>query len=252
MSRGLPPRGQVLELWLEDQKSSSAGRRAHLRVSKMKWHFNGFASSSRVKIETFIKLEHSTRDFPGTRQITCSSLEGTLRKWFLITPQTLFGIVDWIQIIPFLSWMLKAEFSSKCWEFEEDAERKMCLTECNLSKLGPELFSWTAGSFCFCIPTSSLSSMSTPVWTCLNRCTWSTSSSWCCPPSMSGRSPKITYFSMIYFNLYLSGGGGGRGFILQLPKMKGNSEVCGERVICCGSGMSCLVQFVDDQSVFSI
>ena len=49
--------------------------------------------------------------------------------------------------------MLKAEFSSKCWEFEEDAERKMCLTECNLPKLGPELFSWTGGSFCFYIPT---------------------------------------------------------------------------------------------------
>ena len=59
-----------------------ASKRVNVKISKIKWHFNNFTSSSRAKIETFIKLEHSTREFPGTRQITCSNLEGTLRKWF--------------------------------------------------------------------------------------------------------------------------------------------------------------------------
>ena len=82
MYRGLPPVGQLLELSLEDQMSLIASKRVNVKISKIKWHFNNFTSSSRAKIETFIKLEHSTREFPGTRQITCSNLEGTLRKWF--------------------------------------------------------------------------------------------------------------------------------------------------------------------------
>ena len=50
--------------------------------------------------------------------------------------------------------MLKTKFRGNCWEFrhEFDAEGKISLTECNLPKLGFELTSWSAGSFCLCIP----------------------------------------------------------------------------------------------------
>lgn len=82
MYRGLPPIGQLLPLSNEDQLSLIGSRRVNLKISGIKWHFNDFDSSRWAKIETFIKLEHSTREFPGTRQITFSNLEGTLRKWF--------------------------------------------------------------------------------------------------------------------------------------------------------------------------
>ena len=78
----------------------------------------------------------------NTQEMVFNNTTNSFRQYWLNT-----------NFILFLRWMLKAEFSSKCWEFEEDAERKMCLTECNLPKLGPELFSWTGGSFCFYIPT---------------------------------------------------------------------------------------------------
>ena len=48
--------------------------------------------------------------------------------------------------------MLKTDFRGNCWEFAEDTERKISLTECNLPQLGFELTSWTARSFCLCIP----------------------------------------------------------------------------------------------------
>ena len=50
--------------------------------------------------------------------------------------------------------MLKTKFRGNCWEFEEDAENRISLAECNLPKLGFEPTSWMESSFCFCIPTT--------------------------------------------------------------------------------------------------
>ena len=82
MYRGLPPIGQLRQLSDEDQLSLIGSKRVNIKISGIKWHFTNFDSARWAKIETFIKLEHSTREFPGTRQITFSNLEGTLRKWF--------------------------------------------------------------------------------------------------------------------------------------------------------------------------
>ena len=82
MYRGAPPDGQLLQLSFKDQMSLIATRVATLKISGIKWHFNKFTSSNKAKIETFIKLKHSSREFPGTRQIACSNLEGKLRKGF--------------------------------------------------------------------------------------------------------------------------------------------------------------------------
>ena len=82
MYRGGPPAGQLLPLSHEDQMSLIMTRVAKLRIAGMEWSFSNSASSSRAKIETFIKLKHSNREFPGTRQITCANLEGKPRKCF--------------------------------------------------------------------------------------------------------------------------------------------------------------------------
>ena len=78
----------------EDQMSLIASRRVEMRVARIKWDFIKFASASRARIDPFIKLEHSTKNFPEARQISCSSLNGTLRKWFSTISQTLFGTID--------------------------------------------------------------------------------------------------------------------------------------------------------------
>lgn len=82
MYRGGPPIGQLVQLSFEDQMSLIATRVAALKISKIEWHFNNFASSNRTVVQTFIKLKHSSREFPGSRQITCANLEGKPRKGF--------------------------------------------------------------------------------------------------------------------------------------------------------------------------
>ena len=82
MYRGPPPNGQLLSLSFEDQMSLITTKVATLKISRIYWHFKNFGASEKATIETFIKLKHSSREFPGTRQITCSKLEGNLRKGF--------------------------------------------------------------------------------------------------------------------------------------------------------------------------
>ena len=82
MYRGGPPNGQLLQLSVRDQMSLIETRVASMKISQIKWYFNKFSSANRTKIETFIKLKHSSHEFPGPRQITCSNLEGKLRKGF--------------------------------------------------------------------------------------------------------------------------------------------------------------------------
>ena len=82
MYRGNPPQGQLLHLSSEDQMCLVATKVASLRLSNIGWNFNNMNSSNRVRIETFLKLKHSSHEFPASRQITCSSLEGRLRQGF--------------------------------------------------------------------------------------------------------------------------------------------------------------------------
>ena len=82
MYRGGPPIGQLVQLSFEDQMSLITTRVAAVKISRIEWHFNNFASSNRTLVETFIKLKHSSREFPGTRQITCANLEGKPRNGF--------------------------------------------------------------------------------------------------------------------------------------------------------------------------
>ena len=82
MYRGSPPIGQLVQLSNEDQMSLIATRVAVLKISKIEWNFNNFALSNRAVVQTFIKLKHSSREFPGSRQITCANLEGKPRKGF--------------------------------------------------------------------------------------------------------------------------------------------------------------------------
>ena len=92
MYRGGPPIGQLVQLSFEDQMSLIATRVATLKISKIEWHFDKFASSNRSVVQTFIKLKHSSREFPGSRQITCANLEGRPRTGFYTLKGPLCGV----------------------------------------------------------------------------------------------------------------------------------------------------------------
>ena len=82
MYRGGPPIGQLVQLSFEDQMSLIATRVARVKIPKIEWHFKAYTSSNRAVVRPSIKLKHSSREFPGSRQITFANLEGKFRKGF--------------------------------------------------------------------------------------------------------------------------------------------------------------------------
>ena len=84
MYRGSPPNGQMVQLSFEDQMSLIATTVAKIKLSKIEWHTENFASSNRAVLQlihSYNTIQYNHLDSP-TQALRGENLEGNPRKGF--------------------------------------------------------------------------------------------------------------------------------------------------------------------------
>jgi len=122
MYRGLPPKGQLLQLSKEDQLSLLKSKVATISLSTQEWSFPEASEASRTTIESIIKYKNSSKELKLPRQRIFSEVQG--------------------------------KFSENVWKFPQ--ETSLEIIECNLPKIGFRLDSYWETTTCFCFPMEKL------------------------------------------------------------------------------------------------